>query len=153
MALPTNANFPPLGSNAVGGVNNYTTNGVALGALQTICLGTGGSPGAGVTSGLLVAFAASFNFLIREVVLSSKDVTGTTTADVYNNTTTTAIIAATAITDAVPVRVTTIAAATVTEGDVLYFRITTAASTGEAIAPTAWLVIEPLLDTTSNPYP
>lgn len=152
MTLSTNMNHPPLGSNAVGGVNNYPRQGVKVGAIQTVTLSQGTDLGAGLTSEVFFEWRAPFAGFIREATVWVYDVTGTTTTDIYNSTTSTSMIAAQTITDKTSARVTTIASATFAEGDVIQARVTTAASTG-ASKGAAWvLMIVPTADSSSNQY-
>lgn len=152
MSLPTNMNNAPLGTNAVGGVNNFTTLGVQIGAISTVTLQQGTDFGAGLTSEVVLEWRAPFAGIIREGTVWAYSCTGTTTVDLYNLTTTTTMIAAQTVTSATSARVSTIASASFAEGDQIQVRITTAASTG-ACKGAAWiLTIVPTTDSSKNTF-
>ena len=151
MAIPTNMNAGPQGTKFVGETLNATGKGVIVGALQTMTLAQGSDLGASLTSEVVCEVRAPFAGTIREVCVFSYDSTGVATADVYNATSTAAVIAAQTLTDKTSARVTSITTAAVAEGDQLQLRVTTAGA-GAAKGTIALVTIVPTADSSSNTF-
>jgi hypothetical protein len=151
MALPTNMNVGVIATEGVGETLNHVNKGVIVGALQTLTLAQGTDLGAGVTDEVICEVKAPFAGFIREVCVFSYDSTGVATADVYNATSTAAVIAAQTLSDKTSARVTSITTSAVAEGDALQLRVTTAGG-GAAKGTIAVICLVPKADSTSNPF-
>jgi hypothetical protein len=151
MAIPTNLNTGPTATGGVGGVINHPSKGGFFGALVPLVFQQGTDLAADITDGVACEIRAPFAGIVREGSVFAYDVTGTTSGDIYNVTTSVVIAADQTLTDATSARVTTFTTSTFAEGDRLQFRITTAASTGACKGAQFILWVIATADSASNP--
>lgn len=150
MALVFNA--PPLGTNAVGGVVNYTRQGVGVGALQIVHLAQGTDLGDALTNVLVAQWTAPFTGTIRHLAHSNYSRAVTQTFLVYNNTQTANVVGAITPTTNVAGTTTTFTTPNFTAGDVIQLRVTTSGGSGAVKGLNVWLTVVPYVDSLSNQY-